>query len=128
MKRTLWNLVGVVVIAVGLAGCSGDMTQAMLKDPQLQAKVMDMIGGNADMAGAMMDKLVGSEETRAMVLDKVMGNGELVQQVMARVTEDPAMVEHMLGAVITNPAMKDKLSNWAGLMQGASKAMAAKAP
>jgi hypothetical protein len=107
--RGIWKLALVGVVAVGLSSCSGDITQQILNSQEMQTKVMDMISGNAGMAGTMVDKLIGSEQTRAMLLEKVMGNADAATAVLGQVAKSPEMVENVINMAVQDEAMKAKI-------------------
>jgi hypothetical protein len=83
------------------------MAKQIMASPEAQAQVMDLIGGNADLAAQMAEKLLGSEATRSMVMDKVAGNGEVMQGLMARMARDQSAVDGMIGLAVQDSAMRE---------------------
>ena len=112
MKIRFWSGMAVLVVALGLAGCGGDMVGTMMKDPQMQGKIMDMITSNAGMAGTMVDKMMGDEATKKMIMDKISANAPMMQEMAAKIASDPAMVENVLNMAVKDPAMKTKIMDW----------------
>lgn len=114
MKRSMRMLLVAGTVAM-LAGCSGDMTQALVKSPEMQAKVMDLITQNAPMAGQMVDKLLGSDATRAMVMEKIMGSGDAMQGMMANMAKNETMVDGILNVAVQDSVMR---SHVMGVLEG----------
>lgn len=122
MKLTTIRVFTVTALALTLAGCGGDMTQALLKDPAMQGKVMDLITQNAPMAGQMVDKLLASDETKQMIMDKVMGNPDLMNGVVSKIAASPEMVTDVLNVAVKDEATKAKIMDWVKTMSSAKVA------
>ena len=113
-----------VVIACSLLvlpGC-GDMIQTIMRSPESQAKVMDLIGGDAEMAGRMTDKLLSAEGSRRALIDHLMGNGEAMQTLMARVARDPTALDAVIGLAVQDSTMREHVMTLFKGMQMARQA------
>jgi len=109
MKK-LPRLVACLAVAAALAaGCAGDMTQQLTSDPNLQARVMDLISGNGGMAGQMADKLLASDSTRSMVIDKLLASGDGAQGVLVAVARNTTALDGVIGLAVQDPATKEHL-------------------
>lgn len=118
MKRSIPMLL-IVAFATAIAvGCSGDIAKQALATPELQAKVMEMIGGSPDMAGSMVDKLLAGD-TKTMVMDKLLANGEAVEALVGKIATNPEMVDKVLGMAVQDPAMKDRIMGFIKGLQAA---------
>lgn len=108
MRRTVPMLALFALSALMAFGCGGDVASQALATPELQSKVMDMIGGNADMAGQMVDKLLAGD-TKQVVMDKVTANADLMQGLVDKVAKDPAMVENVLKVAVQDEAVRTRV-------------------
>jgi len=115
VKRVTLRALAVAGAAVVLAGCSGDMSRQLMSNPEMQAKVMDLISQNGAMAGRMVEKLLASDSTRTVLLDKLMSNGAAVQGVLGRVAASQTMVDGVLNLAVQDTVMKSHLM---GVLQG----------
>jgi hypothetical protein len=109
MKRSSMRIAIALVCAGALAGCGGDVAKMMTSNPEMQVRVMDVIGENGDLAGQMTDRLLAADSTRALLLDKVLGNGAAVQEVMSRMAKDPTMVEGILNLAVQDTSMRERV-------------------
>jgi len=100
-------LAGLALAAALAAGCSGDMSQQLASDPNLQARVMEVISGNGGMAAQMADRLLAADSTRGMLVGKLLGNGDAAQAVMLSVAKNPTMLDGVIGLAVQDPAMKE---------------------
>ena len=121
MRLPKIRVFAVMAVALALAGCSGDMTQTLMKDPAMQGKIMDMITQSAPMAGQMVDKMLANDQTKQMIMDKVMGNSEMMNSVMAKVASNPEMVTNMLNMAVKDDATKAKIMDWMKTMAAQAK-------
>ncbi len=86
-----------VVGIAALNGCSTDVTKEMTADTATQAKVMDTIASNPEMAGAMMDRLMFASDTaRAVVAERIMSNILMKQAMTSRMSKDPASMDMLV--------------------------------
>lgn len=122
MKRFVPMML-IVALATALLGCSGDIVKQALATPDLQAKVMDMIGGNTDMAGQMVDKLLAGDG-KTVVMDKLLGNADAAQALVGKIAANPEMVEKVLTVAVQDPAMKDRIMGFIKGLEAAQPAAA----
>ncbi len=121
MKRVI-PMALLVAFATALAfGCSGDVVKSALATPDMQAKVMDMIVGNKDMAGAMVDKLLGGD-AKTMVIDKLMANSGAATELVSKVAADTTLMPQVLDIAFKDPAMKTKIAGMLKAADAAAKA------
>jgi hypothetical protein len=121
MRLARFHVFVVMAVALALAGCSGDMTQTLMKDPAMQGKIMDMITQSAPMAGQMVDKMLANDQTKQMIMDKVMGSTELMNGVVSKIASNPDMVTSVLDVAVKDDATKAKVMDWMKTMSAQSK-------
>ncbi len=108
MRKTKWTIVLVAAVCAVLAlGCAGDAGKQVMASPELQAKVMDMIGADPVTAGSMADRLLQSDSSRAVVIEKLVGSAGGAQAVMQVVGSNQTLIDGALNIAMQDPAMKD---------------------
>jgi tellurite resistance protein len=106
--RGRWLLVGVVAACALLAlGCAGNLGKQVMSNPEMQAKIMQMIASSPETAGTMADRLMASDSTRVMVIDRLLANPSAAHAIMDAVAKDRTMVEGVLNQAMQDPAMRD---------------------
>ena len=120
MRRTM--RIVLVAAAAGLLamGCAGDIGKQVMGNPDLQAKVMDMISANSTTAGAMVDRLLGNDSTRTMIIDKLVSTAGGAQAVMDVVAKNQTLIDGALNVAVQDPAMKEHVMT---LIKGMSMTM-----
>ena len=121
MRLPKIRVFAVLAVALALAGCSGDMTQTLMKDPATQGKIMDLITQNAPMAGQMVDKMLANDQTKQMIMDKVTGSSELMNSVVSKIAANPDMVTNVLDMAVKDEATKAKVMDWVKTMSAQAK-------
>jgi len=123
MRKTRWTVVLVAAACAVLAlGCAGDIGKQVMANPELQAKVMDMISASPSTAGGMVDRLLGSDSTRALVIDKLVGSAGGAQAVMDVVAKNQTLLDGALNVAMQDPAMKEHvLTLFKGMKMAGSK-------
>ncbi len=108
MRKTRWTIVLVATACVVLGlGCAGDAGKQVMANPELQAKVMDMITADRAVAGGMVDRLLGTDSTRAIVIDRLVGSAGGAQAVMEVVGKNQTLIDGALNVAMQDPAMKE---------------------
>jgi len=120
MRRTM--RIVLVAAAAGLLamGCAGDIGKQVMGNPDLQAKVMDMISADSVSAGGMVDRLLGHENTRAMIIEKLVSSAGGAQAVMDVVAKNQTLIDGALNVAVQDPAMKEHVMT---LIKGMSMTM-----
>jgi hypothetical protein len=102
-------------------GCAGDIGKQVMANPDLQAKVMDMIAGSTGTAGGMVDRLLSSDSTRTVVIEKLLGSSGGAQAVMEAVAKNQTLIDGALNLAVQDPAMKEHiLTLLKGMKMGAA--------
>lgn len=108
MRKTKWTIVLVAAACAALApGCAGDAGRQVMANPELQAKIMNMISADSVAAGGMVDRLLGSDGARAMVIEKLVGSAGGAQAVMEVVGSNQTLMDGALNIAMQDPAMKE---------------------
>jgi len=108
MRKSRMTVVLVAAVCAMLAlGCAGDIGKQVMANPELQAKVMDMISASPATAGGMVDRLLGSDSTRALVIEKLVGSAGGAQAVMDVVGRNTTLIDGALNVAMQDPAMKE---------------------
>ncbi len=108
MNKTRWMIVaGLACAALAMAGCSLDPGKAVMSNPTLQAKVMDMIAADHATATAMSDRLVASDTARTIVVQRLAAHPAGARQVMELVARDRTLMDGALTEAMKDPAMRD---------------------
>ena len=100
-------LVCLAFAAVLAAGCAGDIAKQLVSDPNLQARVMETISGNSELAGQLIDRLLATDSTRTLVVDRLLTHGAATQSVMVGVARNSTMLDGVIALAVQDPAMKD---------------------
>jgi len=107
MRKT-WKVVFVAAVAGALAlGCAGDIGKQVMASPELQGKIMDMIGADTTTAGGMVDRLLMKDDTRALIIEKLVSTAGGAQAVMEVVAKNPTLLDGALNVAMQDPAMKE---------------------
>ncbi len=120
MKRMI-PMVLLLAFATAMAfGCAGDVVKQALATPEMQGKVMDMIGADPAMAGPMLDKLLAGEG-KTMVMEKLLANTDAAQALIGKVAADPEMVDKVLSMAVQDSVMKSHVVGFMKGLQAAKK-------
>ncbi len=106
MRKIGWIVVAAVACAFAVAGCTRDPGQAVMKDPVLMGKIMDMIAADSTTAGSMAERLVGADQSRTLVLQKLVSSAGGAQQVMETVAKDQTLMDGALNQAMKDPTMR----------------------
>ena len=100
-----------VFMFVGIlaAGCSGDLTQQVMKDPKVVGQVMDAISTHREMAMGMVDRLSSSDSLRAAVADQMLQNDAMSKHLLDRVAGNPQAIDYVLQTAIQDPRMREHI-------------------
>ena len=106
MRHSWGRMTGIAALAGALVlGCAGDVSKRLVSDAAFQASVMEAIGANPDLAGAMVDRLLAGE-TRALVMERVLANGAAVQGLMTKVAQDQTILDGVINLAVQDSAMR----------------------
>jgi len=110
MRKPKWTIVVIAAACGALAlGCAGDIGKQVMANPDLQAKVMDMITANTETAGGMVDRLLSRDSTRALVIERLVGSAGGAQAVMEVVARNQTLIDGALNVAMQDPAMKEHI-------------------
>jgi hypothetical protein len=103
------SMLVVLVALCGLVafGCAGDIGKQVMANPELQAKIMDMIASSTPTAGGMVDRLLSADSTRAVVIEKLLGSAGGAEAVMQAVARNQTLMDGVLNSAMQDPAMKE---------------------
>ena len=107
MRKRGMLVVVAAVCALLAIGCAGDIGKQVMANPDLQAKVMDMIAGNTQTAGGMVDRLLANDSTRTVMIEKLLGSAGGAEAVMATVAKNQTLVDGVLNLTMQDPTMKE---------------------
>jgi hypothetical protein len=108
LKRLLWMMLPGLLV-VSLAGCGGDPAKKMLAEPEMQARLIDLMVADSTISEVLVTRLLGTAETRTMVLERSLADGATSQELMLRIAKDPAFVNGVIGVAMQDPTMKGQL-------------------
>jgi len=106
MKLQRVMTVVVAAVVVGVAGCSGDMGEQIVKNEQVRTQAMNAIASHTDLSMQMLDKLMASDSLRVQVVDHMLQNENGAKQVLFRIATSPQAVEMVLGLAVRDSAMR----------------------
>ena len=106
MRRSWTRGAALAVVGAALiGGCAGDIAKQVTTDPASQAKVIDAIATNGELAGRVVDRLLAGP-TREMVLGKVLANDASAQQILGVVAHNPNALDAVLGLAVGDSLMR----------------------
>ncbi len=115
---------GILVTALGLAGCGGgDVAGQLGTNQQLRDQVMGVIAGNADLGVLMEQKLLANDSLRTKVVDAMLQDTNASQYVLYRIATNKAAVDLILQAAVADSAMREHIIS---VVKGVEMAQAAK--
>ena len=109
-----------VVAALALAGCSGDVGQQITTDVQMRNKVMGAIATRRDLALEMTERLMANDSLRTPVVDAMLKNGDAAQYVLFRIATNEKAMDFVLGTAARDSAMRRYVMTLVKGMQMAS--------
>jgi hypothetical protein len=106
MRKSIWIVLAALACVLALAGCAREPGQAVMSDPALMGKVMDMIAADSTTAAGMAERLVGNEQARTAMVQQLVSSAGGAQLVMETVGRDQTLIDGALNQAMQDPAMR----------------------
>ena len=93
-------------LALGLAGCGGDLANQLVGNEQLRNQVLGAIVAHKDIALQAVDRILASDSLRSQVVDHILRNDDVAKQVIVRIATNPGALDMVLGAAVHDSTMR----------------------
>ena len=104
MRRS--TMLSTAVLALGLAGCGGDLASQLVGNEQLRNQVLGAIVAHKDIALQTVDRILASDSLRSQVVDHILQNDEVAKQVIVRIATNPSAFDMVMGAAVHDSSMR----------------------
>lgn len=90
--------------AVMLAGCTGDVAREVSTNVQVRERVMDAIASDGTLAVAMTQRLLAQDSLRVRVVEVMLKDSPSAQYILGRIGRSPDAVDLVLQAALADSA------------------------